>query len=113
MNIVASTENDASYMWEVPYIPSNECLIRISDVDSNASDESDAVFTITPPICKADFNDDHEVGDIDLYIFSLAMGDMDCNWWPSLCVCDFDGDNDVDGSDLAVFAADFGRTDCP
>jgi hypothetical protein len=45
-DIAASTENDGSYTWEVPCNPSDECLIRISDVDSEASDTSDEVFSI-------------------------------------------------------------------
>jgi hypothetical protein len=112
IEIVASTENDGSFDWEVPNNPSDECLVKISDVDSDPSDESDAVFTITPPICEGDFEPDGDVDGSDLAVFAADFGRTDCAIGPP-CEGDFDGDNDVDGSDLAVFAADFGRTDCP
>ena len=48
IEIVDSTENDGSYNWDVPNNPSEQCLLRISDVDSDLSDESDAVFSILP-----------------------------------------------------------------
>ena len=35
--IVGSTENDGSYDWEVPCDISADSLIRISDLDSNAT----------------------------------------------------------------------------
>jgi hypothetical protein len=44
--IVASTDNDGSYYWNVPCDLSDESLIRISDVGSEVSDESDSVFSI-------------------------------------------------------------------
>ena len=113
IEIVVHTENDGSYDWEVPNNPSDECLMKISDVDGDSFDESDAVFTITPPICKADFNDDGNVNYIDLETLSLAMGELDCTLWPALCDCDTDADNDVDGADLGALAVEFGRTDCP
>ncbi|MGD2092542.1 MAG: VCBS repeat-containing protein [Candidatus Aminicenantes bacterium] len=49
--IIDSTpEADGSYTWTVPNEPSNQCLVRISDVaDSNTNDTSDAVFTIYEP----------------------------------------------------------------
>ena len=109
---MANTVNDGSYDWEVPNNPSDECLMKISDVDGDTFDESDAVFTITPPICKADFNDDGKVNYIDLETLSPAMGELDCTLWPGLCDCDTDADNDVDGADLGALATEFGRTDC-
>ena len=45
--IVSSIENDGSYDWEVPCEISTDCLIRISDVDSDASDVSNTTFTIS------------------------------------------------------------------
>jgi hypothetical protein len=65
-----------------------------------------------PIFCKADFNDDGKVDDTDLNIFSQAMGEIDCTWWPAYCECDMDNDKDVDGTDLAVLTAEFGRKDC-
>ena len=113
VEVVETTENDGSFNWEVPYTLSNECLIRISDVDGNPFDESDAFFTIGPPICRADFDDNKIVEVIDISIFLVAMGEIDCTWWPVLCVCDTDNDDDVDGADLSVLVAEFGRSDCP
>ena len=53
IEIVASTENDGSYIWEVPCNISDESLVRVSDADDSVSDESDAVFSIScelPPL---------------------------------------------------------------
>lgn len=52
--IVASTESDGSYLWTVPNISSDECLVRISDIESNAFDQSDNVFTIFDPTSVID-----------------------------------------------------------
>jgi hypothetical protein len=54
-NIVTSATNDGSYEWIIPSVsvdPSNECLVRISEIDehgdpSYVSDVSDSVFSIT------------------------------------------------------------------
>lgn len=50
--IVPSTENDGSYNWSVPYRPSANCLVRISeqDDDGGVSDVSDALFSIVSPV---------------------------------------------------------------
>ncbi len=52
--IVASTESDGSYLWTVPNISSDECLVRISDIESNAFDQSDNAFTIFDPTSVID-----------------------------------------------------------
>jgi hypothetical protein len=114
IEIVESTENDGFYNWEVPNTPSDECLVKISGVNGDNSDENGVVFTITPPVCKADFNVDKIVNETDLYLFSIAMGDANCSWWPTHCDCDSEGDdNDIDGADLSILADEFGREDCP
>ncbi len=71
------------------------------------------IFTmrIDNHLCNADFNNDGNVDNLDLSIFTEDFGRTNCSKWDS-CEGDFDNDGDVDGSDLAVFAADFGRTDC-
>jgi hypothetical protein len=46
--IIASTPNDGRYQWTVPGTPSETCLVRVSDMDGNHADVSDAVFTIEP-----------------------------------------------------------------
>ncbi|MGD2091709.1 MAG: fibronectin type III domain-containing protein [Candidatus Aminicenantes bacterium] len=48
--IISSTNNDGSYDWKVADNPSDNCLVRIteSNTDSAASDTSDAKFSITP-----------------------------------------------------------------
>ncbi|MCK4792923.1 MAG: DUF1566 domain-containing protein [Desulfobacteraceae bacterium] len=44
--ISANEENDGSYLWDVPYDLSDQCLLRISDVDGDPSDVNDAPFSI-------------------------------------------------------------------
>ncbi|UCH97903.1 MAG: hypothetical protein JSV88_13900, partial [Candidatus Aminicenantes bacterium] len=50
ITIVVSTDNDGNYTWTVPDNSSDNCLVRISGIDSddNPSDVSDAVFSIVP-----------------------------------------------------------------
>jgi hypothetical protein len=46
-DITASTPSTGSFSWTVSNTPSNQCIVRISDVsDPSTSDVSDAVFTI-------------------------------------------------------------------
>jgi formylglycine-generating enzyme required for sulfatase activity/Leucine-rich repeat (LRR) protein len=47
--IAASTVNDGSHGWTVPDNPSKSCLIRISEIDGEPADISDAVFSIVSP----------------------------------------------------------------
>ncbi len=47
--IIASTENDGIYYWTLPGIPSDNCLVRISEIDGDPMDTSDNVFSITGP----------------------------------------------------------------
>ncbi|MCK5128187.1 MAG: CRTAC1 family protein, partial [candidate division Zixibacteria bacterium] len=47
--IIASTENDGNYPWTLPGIPSDNCLVRISEPDGDPIDTSDNVFSITAP----------------------------------------------------------------
>jgi len=49
IEIIDSTSNDGSYEWYVPDNPSQNCLIRIKDIDGEPLDDSDAVFSIVPP----------------------------------------------------------------
>ncbi len=60
-DIVPSTENDGTFDWTVAGDPTEEGLIRITDVaNALATDGSDAFFTLVepggnlPPICNAD-----------------------------------------------------------
>jgi hypothetical protein len=73
--IVANTNNNGSYNWVVPCDLSDKSLIKISDVDSDASDTSDAVFFIVDTDSDGD-----EI--------------PDCN---DSCPNDSDNDADVDG----------------
>jgi hypothetical protein len=47
--IVDSMSNDGSYDWTVPDNPSDNCLIRVSEIDDDPSDVSDGEFSITSP----------------------------------------------------------------
>lgn len=44
-----------TFQWWVPYVSSQQCKIKISDISgSSTADESDAVFTISPNVGMAD-----------------------------------------------------------
>jgi len=47
--IVYGTENDGSYLWTVPEINSDSCLIKVADLDCDPEDISDSLFTICAP----------------------------------------------------------------
>ncbi len=121
--IEASTANNEQYDWTVPLIGSDECLIRIFDVDDPAvSDESDGPFTID--ICGAYaycFPEGHP--DFDEWIaVGQAMG-FECGgpacWCGSGRHCHGDADGLIQGltytgyeavgtDDLAVLATAWG-----
>jgi formylglycine-generating enzyme required for sulfatase activity len=66
--------NTGSYEWVVPEVTSNQCLVRISDVnDANIFDTSDDVFTIfeCQLVSRADLNDDCKVDFSDFSLFAL------------------------------------------
>ncbi|MBN1560472.1 FG-GAP repeat protein [candidate division KSB1 bacterium] len=44
--LTESTANDGEFDWQVTIPPSDDCLIRISDVTSTAADSSDGLFRI-------------------------------------------------------------------
>ena len=44
--IISSTANDGGYSWKVPTTSSSKCKVRISEIDGDPSDTSDAVFSI-------------------------------------------------------------------
>lgn len=46
-DVIANTPDDGFYSWTVPYDPSTNCIIRLTDADNDPSDISDAVFTIS------------------------------------------------------------------
>jgi hypothetical protein len=51
ITIIASTSNTGSYSWTIPNTPSNQCLVRVSEVGLPATnDVSDVNFTIAPPV---------------------------------------------------------------
>ena len=45
-SIVSSTANTGSYNWVIPAVESGNCLVRVGDTATTASDVSDAVFTL-------------------------------------------------------------------
>jgi len=47
--IVYSTLNDSSYLWKIPDINSDSCLIKVADLDCDPEDVSDSLFTICSP----------------------------------------------------------------
>jgi hypothetical protein len=64
--ITSSTIDDGNFTWTVPDTPSIKCLIRVSEIDGNPLDTSDALFSIAIPSSATafpDFNGDG-IGDI-------------------------------------------------
>ena len=59
-------------------------------------------------ICRADFDADGLVGDVDIDIHSSEFGNTEL----ADSAADTDDDEDVDGKDLNRLTSDFGRTDC-
>lgn len=49
INIVYGTPNDGSYLWTVPNINSDNCLIKVADLDCEPFDVSDKPFAICSP----------------------------------------------------------------
>jgi hypothetical protein len=47
--LTPSTDNDGFFPWTIPAVLSDQCLIRISEIDGSPSDMSDAVFSIVEP----------------------------------------------------------------
>ncbi len=45
-SVISSGPDDGAHPWTIPSTPSTNCLVKISDVDGNPSDQSDAIFTI-------------------------------------------------------------------
>jgi hypothetical protein len=48
-DVIASTTDDGTHPWTIPNEPSDSCLVKVSDTDGDPSDESDSLFTISPP----------------------------------------------------------------
>ncbi|NIM17440.1 MAG: hypothetical protein GTO45_35965, partial [Candidatus Aminicenantes bacterium] len=48
--ITGAAENNGSYDWTVPDTPSETCLVRVSEIDGQPEDVSDAVFSIVSPL---------------------------------------------------------------
>jgi hypothetical protein len=47
--MIDTTEAKGSYSWQVPDTPSDQCRVRICDIDEAPCDTSDGDFTITAP----------------------------------------------------------------
>ena len=129
-SIAASTPNDGSESWTLPFVNSTQARVRVFDADStNAYDASDANFIIQIPtschndvwepaeFCghdayaitgSPDMNHDCMVEWLDWGLFSHDFGIIE----PGRSG-DFDGDNDVDIFDGAVFLGNLGDTVTP
>ena len=56
--IAANTADDGSEPWLIPNTPSNEVLVRVSDIIGVPTDQSDGVFTIIlPPLPSISIDD--------------------------------------------------------
>jgi len=78
VTIDANTENDGQYDWLVPEVTSNQCLVRVAEVNNaNIYDTSDDVFTI--------FRCLHPIGDLnkDCFVDYLDFILMAANWLKS------------------------------
>ncbi len=80
-SIIASTDNDGSFMWTVPVDPSDTVRVRISDVDApSLSDTSDADFSIVEPDNIIHVDDDNVSGPWDgsaAHPFKLVQDGVD------------------------------------
>jgi len=65
-DLIVSTPDDGTHSWTIPDAPSENCLMRVRDTDGSPSDESDAVFTISPvpyvTVTSPNGGEDWEVG---------------------------------------------------
>lgn len=59
--IIASTINDGSHPWTVPNTVSNQCLVRVSEVDGSPWDISNGFFKIFQPAISVTSPDGGEV----------------------------------------------------
>ncbi len=46
LTIVSRTANDGSYLWKVPYVLSDSCLVKVADIDCDPFDISNGLFRI-------------------------------------------------------------------
>jgi hypothetical protein len=65
--IASTTSNDGSHSWDIPStVDSTTCIVRISEIDGNANDVSDEVFTVESPsvisLDRTTFNFAYAVG---------------------------------------------------
>ncbi len=72
--IVASTEDDGLFEWTIPNSPSTRCLVRVSDVDGEPIDVSDALFIISQvpfiSVLAPNGGEDWEVGSVHDIVWS-------------------------------------------
>jgi len=102
-NCIGAVANTGSYDWPIPAINSNQCLVRIADLNEPAiSDISYRTFRI---VCPGDFEPDGDVdfGDFAVLAQSWKTTVAQPNYHPQ---CDISETNDdlIDYGDLSVFA---------
>ena len=102
-NGIDTVANTGSHDWSVPFIDSNQCLVRVTDCNNGGvGDTSYKAFLI---FCPADFEPD---GDVDFDDFAIFAGS-----WKSAAgqanynqACDISEPNDglINEKDLAIFS---------
>ena len=107
--VIASTTDDGTYDWTIPNTPTVNALVRITDTDSSPTDESDAVFTISPipviAVTSPNGGEDWQVGSSQTVTWTSTgtsgnveieySTDNGSNWIPVIASTPDDGTYDV------------------
>ncbi|MCL6642197.1 MAG: lamin tail domain-containing protein [Candidatus Bipolaricaulota bacterium] len=104
--ITAATENDGSFIWNLPTINSHTVRVRIicSDLAGNsAQDDSDANFTIAS-FTVGDVNDDGKINTLDARMAQQHADGVITLTGNQFLAADVDQDSDIDSHDATAIA---------
>ncbi len=104
--ITAATENDGSFIWNLPTIHSHTVRVRIICTDlagNSAQDDSDANFTIAA-FTFGDVNNDGKINTIDARMAQQHADGVITLTGNQFLAADVDQDSDVDSADATGIA---------